>query len=63
VLATFSARVPSDAGIGCIPVSLGPSGVQALMWCNNDFGRLDGTHFTPLPGPSKILDGDLAAAW
>jgi hypothetical protein len=63
VLATFSAPVASDAGIGCIPVSLGPSGVHMLMWCNNGFGRLDGKRFTPLPGPSKILDGDLAAAW
>jgi hypothetical protein len=63
VLATFSARVPSDAGIGCMPVSVGPSGVQVLMWCNNGFGRLDGKHFTPLPGPSKSLSGDLASAW
>ena len=63
VLATFSARVPSDAGIGCLPVSLGPSGVHVLMWCNNGFGRLDGGRFTPLPGPSKNLRAIEAAAW
>jgi hypothetical protein len=63
VLATFSAPVPSDAGIGCLPVSFTPTGVHVLMWFNNGFGRLDGTHFTPLPGPSKNLDPDEAAAW
>jgi hypothetical protein len=63
VLATFSARVPSGTGIGCMPVSVGPSGTDVLMWCNNGFGRLDGSHFTPLPGPSKNLDATLAAAW
>jgi hypothetical protein len=63
VLATFSARVPSDAGIGCLPVSFGPSGVHVLMWFNNGFGRLDGRHFTTLPGPSKNLEPSEAAAW
>ena len=63
VLTTFSAQVPSDAGLGCVPVSFGPSGVHVLMWCNNGFGRLDGTHFTSLPGPSKNLDTTEAAAW
>ena len=63
VLATFSARVPSDAGIGCLPVSFAPSGVHVLMWCNNGFGRLDGRHFTPLPGPSKNLGPAELAAW
>jgi hypothetical protein len=33
------------------------------MWCNDGFGQLDGKQFTPLPGPSRTLDGDLAAAW
>jgi hypothetical protein len=61
VLATVSRRVPSDAGIGCLPVSLGPSGVHVLMLCNNGFGRLDGRHFTPLPGPSTDLLAILAA--
>jgi len=63
VLATFSARVPPNAGIGCLPVSLGPAGVHALVWFANGFGRLDGTRFTPLPAPSKNLDPTLAAAW
>jgi hypothetical protein len=63
VLAAFGARVPSDAGIGCLPVSFGPSGVHVLMWCNNGFGRLDGRQFTPLPGPSKNLGATEAAAW
>ena len=63
VLASFSVPVPANAGIGCLPVSLGPTGVHVLMWCVNGFGRLDGTRFTPLPGPSKDLAATLAAAW
>jgi len=46
-----------------MPVSVGPAGVHVLMWCNNGFGRLDGAHFAPLPGPSKNLEGALTAAW
>jgi len=63
VLATVSARVPPNAGIGCLPLSFGPSGVHVLMWCNNGFGRLDGSRFTPLPAPSRNLDATSAAAW
>jgi len=33
----------------CDILSMGPTGVHVLMQCN-DFGRLDGSHFTPLPG-------------
>lgn len=59
---TLSAKVPSDAGIGCLAQSFGPTQVDVLMSCNNGFGRLDGSHFTPLPSPSEdyILGG---AAW
>jgi hypothetical protein len=59
---TLSARVPSNAGIGCIAESVGPTQLHVLMFCLNRFGRLDGNKFTPLPGPSKLVSG-LAAAW
>jgi hypothetical protein len=62
VLATFSAPVPSNT-FGCLPLSFGPSGVHVLMVCNNAFGRLDGTRFTPLPGLSQLLNADEGTAW
>jgi hypothetical protein len=41
-----------------------PTGVHVLMQCNN-FGRLDGNHFTPLPGlpPSSADNYSATAAW
>jgi hypothetical protein len=34
-----------------------------MMWCLNRFGRLDDSHFTPLPGASKDLEVILGTAW
>jgi hypothetical protein len=56
-------RVPYHGGWSCYPESPGPSQVHVLVWCLNRFGRLDGSHFTPLPGPSKDLGVILGAAW
>jgi hypothetical protein len=39
----------SDLDQTCNVLSIGPTGVQALVQCFG-FGRLDGTRFTPLPG-------------
>ena len=39
----------SDLDQTCQVLSLGPTGVQALVQCFG-FGRVDGTRFTPLPG-------------
>jgi hypothetical protein len=65
VLHVFSVPNPSGGVPFCFAESLGPSGVHALMWCANRFGRLDGSHFTPLPGQSSgkssLLSG--SAAW
>jgi hypothetical protein len=55
-------RVPYHGGWACYPESSGPSQVHVLVWCLNRFGRLDGSHFTPLPGPSKDLGVILGAA-
>jgi hypothetical protein len=55
--------LPYYSGWGCYAESLGPSGVHALIWCLNSFGRLDGSHFTPLPGASKDLEVAIGAAW
>jgi hypothetical protein len=56
-------RVPYYGGLACYPESLGPSGLHVLMWCLNSFGRLDGSHFTPLPGASNDLEVAIGAAW
>jgi hypothetical protein len=56
-------RVPYQGGWACYPESSGPSQVHVLVWCLNRFGRLDGSHFTPLPGASKDLELNLGAAW
>jgi hypothetical protein len=56
-------RVPYHGGWACYPESSGPSQVHVLVWCLNRFGRLDGSHFTPLPGASKDLEVSLGAAW
>jgi hypothetical protein len=45
---------------GCFLDSLGPARVHVLISCGNRFGRLDGSHFTRLPGPSSTLP---VAAW
>ncbi len=60
---TFSERLASNAGMGCYLESFGPSGMHVLIWFADGFGRLDGSHFTPLPGPSKDLDPTEGAAW
>jgi len=39
----------SDLDQGCKVLSLGPTGVHALVQCFG-LGRVDGTRFTPLPG-------------
>jgi hypothetical protein len=47
----------------CRPLSIGPAGFHLLVQCNG-FGRLDGSHFTPLPGvPSSFppLSGTASA--
>jgi hypothetical protein len=48
---------PADlAGGDCNVLSLGPSGLHALIQCVG-FGRLDGSRFTPLPGvPAATAD-------
>jgi hypothetical protein len=48
----------------CHLLSMSPTGVHVLMQCN-DFGRLDGSHFTPLPGlpPSSADNYSATAAW
>jgi hypothetical protein len=46
------------ADADCDVLSLGPTGLHALVQCNG-FGRLDGSHFTPLPGvPSAEANYD-----
>jgi hypothetical protein len=58
------AHVPNPSGGMplCYAESLGPSEVRALLWCINRFGRLDGSHFSPLPGAPKYIT-DYQAAW
>jgi hypothetical protein len=63
VLFTYTARVPSNFVAGCYLESLGPTGIHVLMSCLGRFGRLDGSHFTPLPGSSKDLEVAYGAAW
>ena len=55
----------------CIVDSVGPTGLHALIQCigfnhhgtvHGGFGRLDGNHFTALPGPSSPYQ-DVQAAW
>ena len=55
----------------CIVDSVGPTGLHALIQCiafnrhgtvHGGFGRLDGNHFTALPGPSSPYE-DVQAAW
>jgi hypothetical protein len=60
-------KVPERGIFGstyCHLLSMGPTGVHVLMQCNN-FGRLDGNHFTPLPGlpPSSADNYSATAAW
>jgi hypothetical protein len=48
---------------GCWVLSLGPTGVHALVECGNPntvFGRLDNGRFTPLPGGNRF---GVEAAW
>ncbi len=47
VLHAAAARSPAPF-ILCVPESLGPTGLHALIQCTR-FGRLDGSRFTPLP--------------
>jgi hypothetical protein len=60
-------KVPDQGVQGytyCHLLSMGPTGVHVLMQCN-DFGRLDGSHFTPLPGlpPSSADNLGVTSAW
>ena len=56
-------RKPYYGGLACYPESVGPAGVHLLLWCLGSFGRLDGSHFTPLPGASADLKTTDGAAW
>lgn len=48
--ATCTTSVCESRYLDCNVLSLGPAGVHALVDCFG-FGRLDGSRFTPLPGP------------
>jgi hypothetical protein len=55
VLYTVTTQVPAKVrGVSylptCYPESFGPAQIHVLMPCLDRFGRLDGSHFTPLPG-------------
>jgi len=56
----------TGGGPGCEVLSLAPAGIHALVSCSA-FGRVDGEHFTRLPGfpspSSSGISGQLAAAW
>jgi hypothetical protein len=58
------AHVPNPSGGMplCYAESVAPPEVHALLWCINRFGRLDGSHFTPLPGAPKNITS-YQAAW
>jgi hypothetical protein len=43
----------ADFGPGCYAASVAPTGLRALIQCGT-FGRLDGGHFTPLPGGLSV---------
>ncbi|HTZ27018.1 MAG TPA: hypothetical protein VMC83_23695 [Streptosporangiaceae bacterium] len=62
--AGWAAHVTADAA--CQVLSLGPTGVHALIRCPG-LGRLDGDRFTPLPGVPVIMNGGTgiggAVAW
>lgn len=60
VLYSSTSQLPGHANMGCYPESVGPAQIHVLIWCNNRLGRLDGSHFTPLPGGSL---GFYTAAW
>ncbi len=49
------ATEPDSAGFlaGCYAASVAPTGVHALIQCGT-FGRLDGSHFAPLPGGLSV---------
>lgn len=66
-----SQRQPLAADLACDVLSLGPSGLHALVQCAG-FGRLDGNQFIPLPGvpvalasstQHGVLDLGFDAAW
>jgi hypothetical protein len=50
----FTRNGTSDPEL-CVVLSLGPRGLHALVQCPG-LGRLDGSTFTPLPGPSANVD-------
>lgn len=58
-----ASRTPYYGGLACYPESMGARGVHVLLWCLGSFGRLDGSHFTPLPGSSTDLKVSYGAAW
>jgi hypothetical protein len=62
-VATTQAPAGHPDIVFCYPVSLGPSQLNALIGCIDSFGRLDGSHFTPLPGGSMTPLPGSQAAW
>jgi hypothetical protein len=63
VLYTATASTPSAGHYPqCTLESIGPTGLHLLIQCIN-FGRLDGSHFTALPGPPAHPFLGVQAAW